>query len=232
MGSEIDITMTPSFEEQEKIFENKLSYSFIGPHRTKFELNTKNEQGNYLSTGQQASLLLSLTLSSIPNTDQESILLLDDLLTNLDKKTENKRKRKDKKHQEKSKKTKQKRQKTKETATERESERAIFPSVEATDLKVKPKTEMQRECRQTRRRPPQSHTAHSAWLATLHQDCATTIDPSMFFDRTERQHDDYTARTKRRPKGRPTIVLRRTSHPFLFLSEVLGRAPHNPIVGR
>lgn len=143
--------------------------------------------------------------------------------TNENEKTKNTKKRA---------KRQNKRQKTKETARERESERAIFPSVEATDLKVKPKTEMQRECRQTRRRPPQSHTAHSAWLATLHQDCATTIDPSMFFDRTERQHDDYTARTKRRPKGRPTIVLRRTSHPFLFLSEVLGRAPHNPIVGR
>ena len=146
--------------------------------------------------------------------------------TNENEKTKNTKKRAKRQNK------KDKRQKTKETARERESERAIFPSVEATDLKVKPKTEMQRGCRQTSRRPPQSHTAHSAWLATLHQDCATTIDPSMFFDRTERQHDDYTARTKRRPKGRPTIVLRRTSHPFLFLSEVLGRAPHNPIVGR
>lgn len=85
LGSDMIISMSPSLEEQEKIFAKGLDHNFIGPHRTKFEIRTKEYDGATASTGQQKKLLLSLTIAALPDNELTSVLLLDDLFANLDK---------------------------------------------------------------------------------------------------------------------------------------------------
>ncbi len=87
LGSNLKITMSPTFEEQEKIFANELEDYFIGPHKTKFTLSTNEFDGNTASTGQQKKLLIALTIAALPETDASSVLLLDDLFANLDEQT-------------------------------------------------------------------------------------------------------------------------------------------------
>lgn len=87
LGSKLLITMSPTLEEQEKIFTQKLDHYFMGPHKTKFTLSTTQFDGAYASTGQQKKLLLALTIAALPEGDAANILLLDDLFANLDEQT-------------------------------------------------------------------------------------------------------------------------------------------------
>lgn len=87
LGSNLYIEISPTLEEQEKIFSNKLEPYFLGPHKTKFNLYTQHFNSANASTGQQKKLLLALTLAALPKNDITSVLLLDDLFANLDAQT-------------------------------------------------------------------------------------------------------------------------------------------------
>jgi DNA replication and repair protein RecF len=85
IGSELEIKMYPSLEEQEAIFAKPLDIHFMGPHKSKFDFITKDYNGMNASTGQQKKILLALTISALPhNSDTDKILILDDLFTTLD----------------------------------------------------------------------------------------------------------------------------------------------------
>ncbi len=91
LNADLIIKMNPDFEAQEKILNQPLSLNFQGPHKTQFELNLTNdliyEEGKKASTGLRKKILIALTLSSLPQTDCDCILLIDDLFSNLDSET-------------------------------------------------------------------------------------------------------------------------------------------------
>jgi len=87
LGSDLKLEMSPTMEEQDKIFERKLDDYFMGPHKTKFTLSGSDFDGTTASTGQQKKLLIALTIAALPETDETSVLLLDDLFANLDEPT-------------------------------------------------------------------------------------------------------------------------------------------------
>lgn len=84
LGSNIILTMSPTYQEQQKIFQKALDLNFIGPHKTKFTLSTNEYSGTWASTGQQKKLLIALTIAALPENEASSVLLLDDLFSNLD----------------------------------------------------------------------------------------------------------------------------------------------------
>jgi|GEM_PF-2674148 len=84
LTDDLKIIMSPNFEEQKAIFSAKMADNFIGPHKTKFDFLTQNCPAKLASTGQQKKILLTLTLSALPDGETTNILLLDDLFSTLD----------------------------------------------------------------------------------------------------------------------------------------------------
>lgn len=86
LQSTLKINMYPNFEDQMEIFSKKLDINFIGPHKTKFEIET-DIKDSFASTGQHKKALLAITFLAIlsaKSEESENILLLDDLFSTLD----------------------------------------------------------------------------------------------------------------------------------------------------